>query len=257
MIRRIKRALGIDFSLKALMRNPSIYLRQWRMPKRRFADLVQDAMASGTPPTLVQVGANDGATNDPVGKLLQAAPEKFSRALLIEPQGPAFARLSARYDGVPQVHCLRAAIDREAGQRPLYVLDRDTASAHLGRTVSDGVASFERGHLVWILRTYDPGISVAEMDSLIMTDPVDVVSLTEALAIAGITPPPTIMLIDTEGYDGAIIAMMAEAGIWPRMIQYEHKHLKPAERRTVARLLLDQGYRLRADHADAWGWRET
>lgn len=256
MIRRLKRALGISFSLKALTRNPAIWLRQWRLPNFSFADLVRDAMASDDHLTLVQVGANDGATNDPVGKLLHGNPGRFAAALLIEPQGPAFARLSARYADVPQVHCLQAAIDREDGERSLFTLDREAASKRLGRTVSDGVASFDRDHLVWILRTYDPSISEVEMAGLIHATHVPVVTLGHALGTAGIASPPTIMLIDVEGYDGAIIRMMAETGIWPRLIQYEHKHLDAAERRTVARLLLDNGYRLRCDHADAWGWRE-
>ncbi|MDF1720661.1 MAG: hypothetical protein P1U65_08300 [Minwuia sp.] len=256
MIRRIKRALGIEFSAKALARNPAIYLRQWRLPKRRFPELVEAALAGTAKVSLVQVGANDGATNDPVGTLLLARPDQFSAALLIEPQGPAYGRLSARYADVPHIHCLHAAIDREPGERPLYTLDRDAASRRLGRTVSDGVASFDRGHLVWILRTYDPAISDADMDALITATPVPVMPLTDALAQAGIAPPPTIMLIDTEGYDGEIIRMMAEADIWPNLIQYEHKHLQPNERTHISRLLLGQGYRLRADHADAWGWRE-
>ncbi|WP_281019919.1 MULTISPECIES: hypothetical protein [unclassified Minwuia] len=257
MIRKIKRTLGIRFSLKALIRNPAIYLRQWRLPDVGFADLVRDAMASDELLTLVQVGANDGATNDPVGKLLHGNPERFTAALLIEPQGPAFARLAARYADVPQVTCLQAAIDRESGERSLFTLDRDTASERLGRTVSDGIASFDRDHLVRILRTYDPSISQAEISGLIQMTHVPVMPIGQALETAGIAKPPTIVLIDTEGYDGAIIHMLAEAGIWPRLIQYEHKHLDAPERRTVAWLLLDKGYRLRADHADAWGWREV
>lgn len=256
MIRRIKRALGIDFSAKALARNPAIYIRQWRLPKRRFPAMVEDVLAGSGQVSLVQVGANDGATNDPVGALLLTRPDRFSRALLIEPQGPAFARLSARYAEQSHIHCLHAAIDREPGQRSLFTLDRDAASARLGRTVSDGVASFDRGHLVWILRTYDPAITEAEMDALITATPVPVMPLTDALKQADLTPPPTIMLIDTEGYDGQIIRMMAEAELWPDLIQYEHKHLQATERREVARLLLDHGYRLRADHADVWGWLE-
>ncbi len=256
MIRRIKRALGIDFSAKALARNPAIYLRQWRLPNVRFHELVENVLAGKTDVTLVQIGANDGATNDPVGRLLLTRPERFSRALLIEPQGPAFARLSVRYAAMPHIHCLHAAIDRESGERPLYTLDRDMASVRLGRPVSDGVASFDRDHLVWILSTYDPGISTAEMDALITATPVPVMPLTDAFGQANLTPPPTIMLIDTEGYDGQIIRMMAEAELWPRLIQYEHKHLQAIERKEVAQLLIGQGYRLRADHADVWGWRE-
>lgn len=256
MIRQIKRALGIDFSAKALARNPAIYLRQWRLPKRQFPELVERVLAGSGEVSLVQVGANDGTTNDPVGALLLTRPERFSRALLIEPQGPAFARLSARYADQPHIHCLHAAIDREPGQRSLFTLDRDAASARLGRTVSDGVASFDRGHLVWILRTYDPAITEAEMDALITATPVPVMPITDALAKADLAPPPTIMLIDTEGYDGQIIRMMAEADLWPNLIQYEHKHLQPTERREVAHLLLAHGYRLRADHADVWGWLE-
>ena len=70
MIRKIKRALGIDFSLKAALRNPSIYRRQLVMPRMSFRELVHQRLHDGRPATVVQVGANDGETNDPIGELL-------------------------------------------------------------------------------------------------------------------------------------------------------------------------------------------
>ncbi len=62
MIRKIKRALGIRFSAKALIRNPAVYLRQTGTGFRGFPQLAVDLFERRTA-SIVQVGANDGGPN--------------------------------------------------------------------------------------------------------------------------------------------------------------------------------------------------
>ena len=85
MIRKLKRALGINFSTKALARNPDIALRQMLGRFRRFDELA-DEFSALQPVTIVQVGANDGSSNDPLGRMIAAHPERIAKALLFEPQ---------------------------------------------------------------------------------------------------------------------------------------------------------------------------
>lgn len=255
MIRKLKRALGINFSTKALARNPDIAWRQLLGRFRRFDELAEKLSAKA-PVTIVQVGANDGSSNDPLGRMIAARPERIAKALLFEPQASAFARLSERYGGTDNVICLNAAVDRQPGEKPVYSIDREAASDALGRPISDGIASFDRDHVFRVLAENAPGLSSTDIDGLVTEQTVQVTTLGDAAGANGIAQPD-ILLVDTEGFDAEVMSMALEAGWRPHLLQYEHKHLSPADRRALSARLRDLDYRLWADHSDVWGQRIT
>ena len=253
MIRKLKRAIGIRFSMKALARNPNIYLRQSTIRFRSFHELVLELITE-RPVSIIQIGANDGVTNDPLGELIPNYPERV-RGLLIEPQRSAFGRLSRRYADAPHITCLRAAIDRKSGTRCIYSIDRQAAAERLRRSASDGIASFDRRHVETILKANSPALSDHEVDELITEEMVPVTTLGEALLGAGISQPD-VFLVDTEGFDAEIMHIALDDGVRPTLVQYEHKHLTNGDRRGVSKRLMREGYRLWADHADVWGRRD-
>lgn len=255
VIRRLKRALGIHFSSKALARNPDVVLRQFLGRFRSFPDLAAELL-DAAPATIVQVGANDGSANDPLGRMIAARPDRIALALLFEPQTSAFARLSARYAGRDNIRCLNAAVGREAGSQTVWTIDRTAASELLGRPISDGIASFDRSHVETVLRDNAPNAAAEDLDGLIRSEDVRVTTLNDAAAEAGIGEPD-ILLVDTEGFDAEIMRMALDAGWRPKLVQYEHKHLRPADRRELSARLRSEGYRLWADHADVWGQRSS
>ena len=252
MIRKLKRAIGIRFSIKALARNPNIYLRQSARRFRSFCELVVE-LAATRPISIVQIGANDGVTNDPIGELILNSPDGV-RGLLMEPQHSAFDRLSRRYAHAPHITCRHAAIDRRSGTRRMYSVNRQAAAERLRRSVSDGIGSFDRGHVEALLRANSPGLTHREIHQLITEETVPVTTLADALSEAGISRPDVI-LVDTEGFDADIMHIALDAGIRPILIQYEHKHLTNSVRRKISKRLLREGYRLWSDHADVWGQR--
>lgn len=251
MIRKLKRALGINFSTKALARNPDIVLRQMLSRFRRFDDLA-DELSARRPVTIVQVGANDGSSNDPLGRMIEAHPERIAKALLFEPQASAFGRLSERYAGQDNIICLNAAVDRQPGEQTVYSIDREAASAAIGRPISDGIASFDRNHVIRVLTDNAPGLARSEVEMLVTEQTVQVTTLADAVAANGITAPD-ILLVDTEGFDAEVISMALDAGWTPELLQYEHKHLAPHDRKALSERLRSLGYRLWADHSDVWG----
>jgi FkbM family methyltransferase len=251
VIRKLKRALGIHFSTKALARNPDIALRQYLGRFQSFSDLV-DRLSVSQPVTIVQVGANDGSSNDPLGRMIAAHPERIAKALLFEPQASAFARLSERYRELEDIVCLNAAVDRSSGTQTVFSIDRDAASTKLGRPISDGIASFDREHVVRVLAENAPSLTSAEIIALVTVQSVTVTTLADATGNVGIDNPD-ILLVDTEGFDAEIMSMALEAGWRPKLLQYEHKHLSPNDRRALSSHLRGLGYRLWADHSDVWG----
>lgn len=252
MIREIKRALGIRFSTKALVRHPGVWLHQTAHGFRSFPELAA-ALFARRAVSVVQVGANDGATRDPLADLLLEHLETVHKALLIEPQADAFARLRARYRGAPNVVCLNAAIDRETGERTLYSVDGGAAAA-LRKGVTNRIASFDRAHVERLLKRRDRTLPPAVVASAIVSLTVPVTTLARAAAGAGIARPD-ILLVDAEGFDGEIVDMALDLGWRPELVQWEHSHLAPSDRRRLARRLAGEGYRLWADHADIWGRR--
>lgn len=246
MIRRLKRACGIHFSTKALARNPGVHLRQMFRRHRSFRDLL-DQLADARPIAVVQVGANDG--RDPLGDLIRDRPDRIERALLIEPQRAAFARLARRFEDLPQVVCLNVAIDRQPGERKLY-----SVRSNAGVPIGDGIASFERRHVERAIRTRVDTASRGEVAALIAKETVMATTLDAAAGDAGIARPDVLM-VDTEGFDGEIVRMAFQAGWRAAIIRYEHKHLTQVERRALVRELQQRGYLLWADHADVWGLR--
>ena len=252
MIRKLKHAIGIHFSTKAMARNQNIYVRQLTRRFCSFYELVVE-LAVKRPITVVQIGANDGITNDPLGELILNHPRSV-RALLIEPQRAAFSRLSQRYADAPHVTCLHTAIDEESGTRCIYSVNRQAAAERLGRSMSDGIGSFQRQHVETVLKANVPALSDHEIDGLITEEMVPVTTLKQTLVGAGIRQPD-VFLVDTEGFDAEIVQMALDTGMRPILLQYEHKHLTTGDRRSISACLMREGYRLWADHADVWGQR--
>ena len=246
MIRKLKRACGIRFSTKALVRNHGVYLRQAVRRFRSLGDLLGE-LADERRVAIVQIGANDG--DDAVGDLIRNRPGRVVNALLIEPQPAAFDRLVRRMGGCGAVVCLNVAIDRQAGERTLYSV-RQPDRERLG----DGIASFDRRHVENEIRHTTKTDFGREAATLMATETVRTATLEEAAAAAGIGRPDVLM-VDTEGFDTEIVRMALEAGWLPAVIQYEHKHLSRDDRRELSEALSRRGYCLWADHADVWGCR--
>ena len=100
----------------------------------------------------VQVGANDGKTNDPLYHYVK----KYNlKGILVEPQKDVFEELKKTYEGVPGLIFENAAIYTEDGKTFIYSIkpkygkiyeeNSDTAKA-------TGVTSFDKAHLLKNLR---------------------------------------------------------------------------------------------------------
>ena len=254
MIRRIKRALGIRFSSKALIRNPAIYVHQIRAGFREFPELSAELLERETA-NILQVGANDGASNDPLSRVIIQYRSKVRKAVLIEPQTGAFDRLTARYRDWPQVICLNTAIGREVGERALHSI-APVAGSSLKKPSGDGIASFDRQHVEAHLQSHDKTLSQQALRRMITRSVVPVTTL-ELAAKKGGMDQPDILLVDTEGFDGQVVGMALDLGWRPTLLQWEHKHLARSEQRRLTRRLTGEGYRLWANHSDTWGQRKT
>lgn len=94
----------------------------------------------------VQVGANDGSTNDLIFDLVR---EFDLEGLLIEPQPDVFAALVQNYGNSGRLRFANLALSDETGTRPLFQIAPEFHASYRQTCGYNptGIASFDRGHV--------------------------------------------------------------------------------------------------------------
>ncbi|HEX4138852.1 MAG TPA: FkbM family methyltransferase [Candidatus Methylacidiphilales bacterium] len=184
--------------------------------------------ARGEMITVLQVGACDGAQNDPVRHQVVKG---LTRAILIEPNPVAFARLQKTYEGLANVTLLQTAIGPTDGVAHLYRVRTDVADHQAELFLQ--IASFDKEHLRRHGKTDD------------QIEQITVPSRTLGSLVAGLGLPKIDLLqIDAEGFDAEIVRMALKMPVKPDCINFEHVHLKKQDRRPLYAELSAAGYLL-------------
>lgn len=197
---------------------------------RRFPDLRGLAF--------IQIGANDGRRADPVRHLTEAC---GWTGLLYEPLPGNFADLQRNRGGNPRLRLRCAAVDVQAGRRPIYDLAADAT-----RGLPDwtrGLASFSRDRLEAVVR------ELKLPDSAIATQEVETVTWEQVWTEFG-PRPCDLLVLDTEGYDPVLLGAANLARYRPRVILFEHACNTLDERGAIYRELIELGYELATDGGD-------
>jgi len=172
---------------------------------------------------VVQVGANDGVTNDPVFSLFQ----KFARsALLIEPQSSLIPRLRDNYTGFKgDVMIENVAISADEGILTLFELTEAVGKRYHAATGFNptGIAANRREHLASHLVEYDI-IDADELSSAIRSHDVPSMPLHRILESNGISDFDFLQ-VDTEGADWLVLQTLGDHR--PPAIHFEWVHLEP------------------------------
>jgi FkbM family methyltransferase len=191
-----------------------------RLLKAYFQDLVE----ANPDFFFIQVGAHDGVRLDPIRESILAF---HPRGLLIEPMPDAFSRLRETYRSEPQLAFEQVAIGDEPGHLPFYSIKPGSEWRDL-----EVVASFDREH---VKRFGVPEEYIEETT-------VEVVTFSSLLERCGIKDA-TLLQVDTEGYDYRVVKSALEAGLRPKIINYEHIHLSRNDQLRCKRMLFARGYR--------------
>jgi FkbM family methyltransferase len=182
--------------------------------------------------TILQVGACDGISNDPIHRHVAKG---LTRAILVEPNPYSFTRLQATYEGLPNVTLIQSAIGGQDGEAYLYRVKRsDAMESDVDLTLQ--IASFYRKHLE------NHGTKLHEIERII----VPCRSLASLVAELGLSKIDFIQ-IDAEGFDADVVRMALKLPVLPDCINFEHTHLTTANRRPLFDLLESKGYLLSHD----------
>ena len=175
------------------------------------------AAASDKKILTVQVGANDGKTNDPI---FNGAKKYSNKIILIEPQTELHVALKQNYDDFPGILEVHEAVVSEDDNQKLFLINEKFRGEYQRSANSNptGVASLDRAHLVKMLNKH--GFSGKVLDEMISEIEVRSISL-EALLKAEEDRFLIVLQVDCEGADWNVINTLGT--VRPQVINFEKK----------------------------------
>jgi FkbM family methyltransferase len=166
--------------------------------------------------SVLQIGVYDGIQNDPlIDRILNNA----MRVILVEPQPFSVKTLKERYNNDPRFLIIEAAVSDKSGKMTLYGDSHVTPRASLNK---DHCKKFGIKNPIEIgkVRTITPNELISEIGG----------------------ECPTILQIDTEGYDWKILKIFFSQGHFPLVVNFENFHLSKTERIESRSLMSKYGY---------------
>lgn len=194
---------------------------RWRRNRQAFWEGLAAHAESKPDFFFVQIGANDGRSQDPIHRLVKAG---NWAGILIEPVPQAFESLKHNYaDQRDRLTFVNAAIADRDGEVTMFV--PVTSNGDLNRY--SHLASLTRR--VQSLDSREISVRSMRFETLLEKHQVSRIDL---------------LIVDTEGYDFEILKMVDFGTIRPRYVQFEQSHLSPLARFRVRALLRGEGYKI-------------
>ena len=175
----------------------------------------------------IQIGANDGMRYDPMRDMVI---RYHLAGLLVEPLKDMFEELRKNYASETRLLFENAAIGKEDGEQSIF---RFASNA----PVEDwfhGWATFDKGRMrgVAAKRGLEAYIQEVRVPTLTFK------SLITKYQIENVT----LLVVDTEGFDLEIVKMAFEAEVFPKIVNFESKHLCPKDLYESRKLLEHYAY---------------
>jgi len=177
---------------------------------------------------VLQVGANDGVTNDPIHQFVTRYKWK---GLLLEPLPDIFEKLQHNYQNEDGIVLHNAALADRDGVMTFY---RIKAGADVPEWCN-GLGSFSR-ETVLSHKNRFPLI-----ENHVVEQAVEALSFSTLVVKHGITAIDVIM-IDAEGYDYEVLQQIDFQRFRPSLVIYEQIHLSDAVKRASIEMLNKAGY---------------
>lgn len=196
----------------------------------------------------VQIGANDGKSQDPLYPYITAYGLK---GLVIEPQPDVFAKLQKTYEDFPQVTCVNAAIGAISGMIPFYCV-KESVKMPENFFPMTRIASFNRNSVKRGLRKK---ISLgADPEEYIETTIVKTMTFPELLQQYGVKKVDFLQT-DCEGYDFELLKAVDLETLLPEVLNCETCLFSDAEREAYEARLANLGYKFFRSSVDTCAYR--
>lgn len=194
--------------------------------------------------TVIQIGANDGITHDPIHKFIK---RDDWNGVLLEPQPDVYHQyLKKIYAKNKGIHSVCAAIGEQDGTLPIFKIGFSTMRW------ATGLASFSKEK---IEKAFEDGIVTSNCKRFGIDIPTDKSTWIAEEQVQVISPATLIstyeikkidlLQIDAEGYDLEVIRIFDIAKTQPQAIIFENVGLNAADYQSCLSLLEKNGYKTR------------
>lgn len=188
---------------------------------------------------ILQIGANDGISNDPVREFF--IKNRSWRGFLIEPIPHLFKKLKANYRGYKNISFYQCAVSDQTGNAVIYSFKK--SELFKLPFYADQIASFDKYHL---LRHFP---KLTNADLLIEELIVPAYTINDFIRKNRISVLD-VLIIDVEGYEKKLLEDFPFHLLQPDIIIFETLHMFEAERLTIFDLLKGNGYSLQTNVFD-------
>ena len=205
---------------------------------------------------IVQIGANDGAINDPIYAFVSSAPDR-TYILLVEPQEDLIPYLRQNYAFHPNATIFQGAVG-PPGTLELHAVDPaywpalkpiPYATGWPNYRAPTGVTSAERAHVHKWLRNHLKESSNA--DKAIYTFQAPCMGLVDLLTKTGIEADIDVLQVDAEGFDDVVIYNANIGSLMPTLINFEVGRMEANRQSELEHYLESLGYRINRCGNDA------
>jgi len=189
---------------------------------------------------LLQIGAYDGTSNDPIYSLIQQYP---INTILVEPNTIAFERLSTAYTDNPKVRLENIAVAEKDGIEKFFVLKGESCPLQF-----EQLSSFSKDTILSHKRWYP------NLENWLHEEMVECKTV-ETLLREHQFERLDLLVLDVEGYEENILRSINFYLISPQIIYYESCHLAPIMQDRLLRSLFLMGYKFAIQGANTLAYR--
>lgn len=189
---------------------------------------------------VLQIGANDGFTVDPLYTFCCQTEEKNVRMAAVEPISDVRKELNEYYRKHPSFQSYELLIGTyETGV--LYAIKREFWGQYRG-VIGSGISSLDYAHVLHKVKTQLPKsvINSNNIDEIIVGTTIPCVTLTELVEKWGNTPD--FIQIDAEGLDDDIIYSLDLSRFRPKAWAFETSLLSEERKAALFGHLVEEGY---------------
>lgn len=192
--------------------------------------LVLDAVKIDGADYFLQIGAHDGQYADPLNLAVNVT---GLRGVLVEPHPIYFKKLKGTYRAIEGLTFVNAGVSEGDGQLTLYTFDADDpvipAWLH-------GSSSFSREEVA------SRAQRVPGAEARIREIPVPLVSV--ARLVETCAKPPSIIVLDAEGFDAMILRQFDFKALAPLMVIYESEAMSVEDAADIEAMFIAASYRI-------------
>lgn len=214
------------------------HYKSWH-PKHWKFDIVKAYADSKKNVRLIQIGSNNGISNDPLHKHI--VNYKWT-GVLVEPVPYLFEDLKSNYNSIKERFAFEnSAIAKTSGALKFYRLKKNNLPDV--PIWYDQLGSFSKE----VVEKHKSRIP--HFDELLIEDMVNAITFKELLDKHSITQIDLIH-IDTEGYDFEILKLIPFSSLNIELVMFEHIHLSDADYKLAIALLKQNGFTVKTIDED-------